>query len=203
MNVSENWEVATKELSRNDPVIMKIIKLYSGDKMQLKNNAFLTLVRSVVGQQISVKAADSVWRKLEELCKDDIEPEKIKLFSEEELRGAGLSKSKANYIQNIAKSDILEVNWSNLDDEEAIDLLCKIKGIGIWTAEMFLIFHLARPNILPLGDIGLIKAIELNYNNGEKMSKEELEAYGQKWSPWCTVATWYLWRSLDPIPVNY
>ena len=203
MNVSGNWEVAAKELSRKDPVIMKIIKLYSGDKMQLKNNAFLTLVRSVVGQQISVKAADSVWRRLEELCKDNIEPEKIKLFSKEELRGAGLSKSKANYIQNIAKSDILEVNWSNLDDEEAIDLLCKIKGIGRWTAEMFLIFHLARPNILPLGDIGLIKAIELNYNNGEKMSKEDLEAYHQKWSPWCTVATWYLWRSLDPIPVNY
>ena len=203
MNVSENWEVATKELSRNDPVIMKIIKLYSGDKMQLKNNAFLTLVRSVVGQQISVKAADSVWKKLEELCRDSIEPERIKSFSEDELRSAGLSRSKANYIQNIAKSDILEVNWSNLDDEETIDLLCKIKGIGRWTAEMFLIFHLARPNILPLGDIGLIKAIELNYNNGEKMSKEELEAYRQKWSPWCTVATWYLWRSLDPIPVNY
>jgi len=203
MNVSENWEVATKELSRNDPVIMKIIKLYSGDKMQLKNNAFLTLVRSVVGQQISVKAADSVWKKLEELCRDSIEPERIKSFSEDELRSAGLSRSKANYIQNIAKSDILEVNWSNLNDEKAIDLLCKIKGIGIWTAEMFLIFHLARPNILPLGDIGLIKAIELNYNNGEKMSKEELEAYRQKWSPWCTVATWYLWRSLDPIPVNY
>ena len=203
MNVSKNWEVATKELSRNDPVIMKIIKLYSGDKMQLKNNAFLTLVRSVVGQQISVKAADSVWKKLEELCRESIEPERIKSFSEDELRSAGLSRSKANYIQNIAKSDILEVNWSNLDDEEAINLLCKIKGIGRWTAEMFLIFHLARPNILPLGDIGLIKAIELNYNNGEKMSKEELEAYGQKWSPWCTVATWYLWRSLDPIPVNY
>ena len=203
MNVSENWEVATKELSRNDPVIMKIIKLYSGDKMQLKNNAFLTLVRSVVGQQISVKAADSVWKKLEELCRESIEPERIKSFSEDELRSAGLSRSKANYIQNIAKSDILEVDWSNLDDEEAINLLCKIKGIGRWTAEMFLIFHLARPNILPLGDIGLIKAIELNYNNGEKMSKEELEAYGQKWSPWCTVATWYLWRSLDPIPVNY
>ena len=203
MNVSKNWEVATKELSRNDPVIMEIIKLYSGDKMQLKNNAFLTLVRSVVGQQISVKAADSVWKKLEELCRDSIEPERIKSYSEGELRSAGLSRSKANYIQNIAKSDILEVNWDNLDDEDAIDLLCKIKGIGRWTAEMFLIFHLARPNILPLGDIGLIKAIELNYNNGQKMSKEELEAYSQKWSPWCTVATWYLWRSLDPIPVNY
>ena len=203
MNVSENWEVASKELSRKDPVIMKIIKLYSGDKMQLKNNAFLTLVRSVVGQQISVKAADSVWKKLEELCRDSIEPKRIKSFSEDELRSAGLSRSKVNYIQNIAKSDILDVNWSSLDDEEAINLLCKVKGIGRWTAEMFLIFHLARPNILPLGDIGLIKAIELNYNNGEKMSKEELEAYGQKWSPWCTVATWYLWRSLDPIPVNY
>ncbi|MFL2941809.1 MAG: DNA-3-methyladenine glycosylase family protein [Candidatus Poseidoniales archaeon] len=203
MNVSKSWEVATKDLSKNDPVIMEIIKLYGGEKMQLKNNAFLTLVRSVVGQQISVKAADSVWRKLEELCKYDIEPEKIKSFSEEELRGVGLSKSKANYIQNIAESNLLDVNWSNLNDEEAIDLLCKIKGIGKWTAEMFLIFHLARPNILPLGDIGLIKAIELNYNNGEKMSKVELEAYRQKWSPWCTVATWYLWRSLDPIPVNY
>ena len=203
MNVSENWEVAAKELSRKDPVIMKIIKLYSGDKMQLKNNAFLTLVRSVVGQQISVKAADSVWKKLEELCRDSIEPERIKSFSEDELRSAGLSRSKVNYIQNIAKSDILDVNWSSLDDEEAINLLCKIKGIGRWTAEMFLIFHLARPNILPLRDIGLIKAIELNYNNGEKMTKEELETYGQKWSPWCTVATWYLWRSLDPIPVNY
>lgn len=203
MNVSENWEVAAKELSRKDPVIMKIIKLYSGDKMQLKNNAFLTLVRSVVGQQISVKAADSVWKKLEELCRDSIEPKRIKSFSEDELRSAGLSRSKVNYIQNIAKSDILDVNWSSLDDEEAINLLCKIKGIGRWTAEMFLIFHLARPNILPLGDIGLIKAIELNYNNGEKMTKEELETYGQKWSPWCTVATWYLWRSLDPIPVNY
>ena len=203
MNVSENWEIASKKLSRKDPVIMKIIKLYSGDKMQLKNNAFLTLVRSVVGQQISVKAADSVWKKLEELCRESIEPERIKSFSEDELRSAGLSRSKANYIQNIAKSDILEVNWDNLDDEDAIDLLCKIKGIGRWTAEMFLIFHLARPNILPLGDIGLIKAIELNYNNGEKITKEELETYGQKWSPWCTVATWYLWRSLDPIPVNY
>ena len=88
-------------------------------------------------------------------------------------------------------------------DKEIIDLLCQIKGIGWWTAEMFLIFHLDRPNILPLGDIGLIKAIELNYNNGEKISKDRINTYRQKWSPWCTVATWYLWRSLDPIPVNY
>tara|TARA_Y100001970_G_C14128173_1_gene800165 strand:- start:706 stop:1317 length:612 start_codon:yes stop_codon:yes gene_type:complete len=203
MNVYENWESATDELSRKDPTMMSIINFYQGDKMQLKNDAFLTLVRSVVGQQISVKAADSVWKKLEELCKNKIKPSKIKAFSEGELRSVGLSKSKANYIQNIANSNVLNTNWSNLTDEEVIHLLCKIKGIGRWTAEMFLIFHLARPDILPLGDIGLIKGIELNYNDGAKMSKERLETYRQKWSPWCTVATWYLWRSLDPIPVNY
>jgi len=203
MKVSENWKIAKEELSNSDSIMMKIIELYDGEKMQLKNNAFLTLIRSVVGQQISVKAADSVWKRLEELCRHEIQPDKIKLFSEDELRSVGLSKSKANYIHNISKSDVLDTNWSNLSDKEVIDLLCQIKGIGRWTAEMFLIFHLARPNILPLGDIGLIKAIELNYNNGEKISKDRIETYRQKWSPWCTVATWYLWRSLDPIPVNY
>ena len=203
MKVSKNWEIAKEALSKNDSTMMKIIELYDGEKMQLKNNAFVTLVRSVVGQQISVKAADSVWKKLENLCSDDIQPDTINSFSEDELRSVGLSKSKANYIQNISKSDILGTNWSNLSDNEIIDLLCQIKGIGRWTAEMFLIFHLARPNILPLGDIGLIKAIELNYNNGEKISKDRIETYRQKWAPWCTVATWYLWRSLDPIPVNY
>ena len=203
MKVSKNWEIAKEALSKNDSTMMKIIELYDSEKMQLKNNAFVTLVRSVVGQQISVKAADSVWKKLENLCSDDIQPDTINSFSEDELRSVGLSKSKANYIQNISKSDILGTNWSNLSDNEIIDLLCQIKGIGRWTAEMFLIFHLARPNILPLGDIGLIKAIELNYNNGEKISKDRIETYRQKWAPWCTVATWYLWRSLDPIPVNY
>ncbi len=203
MNASKDWEIAKAELSSNDSIMMKIIERYDGEKMQLKNNAFVTLVRSVVGQQISVKAADSVWKKLEKLCKNDVQPDTINSFSEEELRTVGLSKSKANYIQNISKSDILDTNWANLNDKEIIDLLCQIKGIGRWTAEMFLIFHLARPDILPLGDIGLIKAIEINYNNGEKISKDQIENYRQKWSPWCTVATWYLWRSLDPIPVNY
>jgi len=203
MKVSENWEIAKEELSNSDSIMMKIIELYGGEKMQLKNNAFRTLVRSVVGQQISVKAADSVWKKLEKMCKHVVQPDTIKLFSEDKLRSVGLSKSKANYIQNISKSDVLDTNWSNLNDKEIIDLLCQIKGIGRWTAEMFLIFHLARPNILPLGDIGLIKAIELNYNNGEKISKDRIETYRQTWNPWCTVATWYLWRSLDPIPVNY
>ena len=203
MKASKDWEIAKVELSSNDSIMMKIIECYDGEKMQLKNNAFVTLVRSVVGQQISVKAADSVWKKLEKLCRYDVQPDTINSFSEEELRTVGLSKSKANYIQNISKSDILDTNWANLNDKEIIDLLCQIKGIGRWTAEMFLIFHLARPDILPLGDIGLIKAIEINYNNGEKISKDQIEIYRQKWSPWCTVATWHLWRSLDPIPVNY
>ena len=203
MKASKDWEIAKSELSRNDSTMARIIERYDGEKMQLKNNAFVTLVRSVVGQQISVKAADSVWKKLEKLCRNDVQPDTINSFSEEELRTVGLSKSKANYIHNISKSDILDTNWSNMSDKEIIDLLCQIKGIGRWTAEMFLIFHLARSDILPLGDIGLIKAIEINYNNGEKISKDQIEIYRQKWSPWCTVATWYLWRSLDPIPVNY
>ena len=124
-------------------------------------------------------------------------------FSLEELRNVGLSKSKANYIPNIANSNILDTNWEETSDTEATKLLCTIKGIGKWTAEMFLIFHLARPNILPLGDIGLIRAMEKQYNKGKKISNNTIEKLREKWDPWCSVVTWYLWRSLDPVPVNY
>ena len=112
-------------------------------------------------------------------------------------------KTKINYLQNIAQSKVLDTKWENLSDEMAIDLLCDIKGVGVWTAEMFLIFHLARPNILPIGDIGLKKAIEINYNKGQKVGKEMLEELKRRWKPWCSVATWYLWRSLDPKPIEY
>ena len=106
-------------------------------------------------------------------------------------------------MQNIAQSKVLDTKWENLSDEMAIDLLCGIKGVGVWTAEMFLIFHLARPNILPVGDVGLKKAIEINYNKGQKIGKEMLEELKRRWKPWCSVATWYLWRSLDPKPIEY
>jgi len=203
MNIVEHWDLAIQELSEADKTLKKVISLYPNEKITLKNNGFLTLIRSVVGQQISVKAADSIWKKLEELCKKSMEPKTILSFSSEKLRNVGLSKSKANYIQNIANSNVLDTNWKETSDAEATKLLCTIKGIGKWTAEMFLIFHLARPNILPLGDIGLIRAIENNYNKGKKISNNEIGKLRERWDPWCSVVTWYLWRSLDPIPVNY
>ena len=171
--------------------------------MALRGKPFETLCRSIVGQQISVKAADSVWTKVEDLCNGNLNKEKIIYLSSEEMRSAGLSKQKITYLKNIATSDVLTTNWEELSDVEAIDRLCKIKGVGVWTAEMFLIFNLGRPDVLPLADIGLIRGIEKHYYNSERIDKKELEKFRKKWSPWCTVATWYLWRSLDPIPVEY
>ena len=203
MNVVEQWQLAVEELSRKDSTIEEIISQYSGEKMALRGKPFETLCRSIVGQQISVKAADSVWTKVEDLCNGNINKEKIINLSSEEMRTAGLSKQKITYLKNIATSDVLATNWGELSDVEAIDRLCKIKGVGVWTAEMFLIFNLGRPDVLPLADIGLIRGIEKHYYNSERIDKKELEKFRTKWSPWCTVATWYLWRSLDPIPVEY
>lgn len=203
MNVVEQWQLAVEELSRKDSTIEEIISQYSGEKMALRGKPFETLCRSIVGQQISVKAADSVWTKVEDLCNGNINKEKIINLSSEEMRSAGLSKQKITYLKNIATSDVLTTNWEELSDVEAIDRLCKIKGVGVWTAEMFLIFNLGRPDVLPLADIGLIRGIEKHYYNSERIDKKELEKFRTKWSPWCTVATWYLWRSLDPIPVEY
>ena len=203
MNVVEQWQLAVEELSRRDSTIEEIISQYSGEKMALRGKPFETLCRSIVGQQISVKAADSVWTKVEDLCNGNINKEEIINLSSEEMRSAGLSKQKITYLKNIASSDVLTTNWGELSDAEAIDRLCKIKGVGVWTAEMFLIFNLGRPDVLPLADIGLIRGIEKHYYNSERIDKKELEKFRTKWSPWCTVATWYMWRSLDPIPVEY
>tara|TARA_B100000965_G_C19588278_1_gene756824 strand:- start:2195 stop:2806 length:612 start_codon:yes stop_codon:yes gene_type:complete len=203
MNVVEQWQLAVEELCKKDSKIKKIISQYKGEKLTLRDEPFETLCRSIVGQQISVKAADSVWKKLEKLCNENINRKKITNLSDERMRGAGLSKQKITYLKNIAKSDVLTTKWEELSDTEAIEKLCTIKGVGVWTAEMFLIFNLARPNILPLADIGLIRGIEKHYYDSERIDRKELEIFRSKWSPWCTVATWYLWRSLDPIPVEY
>ena len=119
------------------------------------------------------------------------------------MRKTGLSNTKSNYIINIVNANLSELDWEDMSDEEVSNELCKIKGIGPWTADMFLIFRLGRTNVLPLGDIGLVNAINLHYNNKEKLSKEKLMEFKEKWSPWCSIATWYMWRSLDPVPVEY
>ena len=203
MNVVEHWDAAVRGLSESDGTLRNIISRYRKEQLKPKSDEFLTLARAIVGQQISVKAADTIWKRLERTAKGNISSAEIGKLSNGELRKTGLSKQKTEYIRNIAESEVLGTDWNEYSDEEVTDLLCTIKGIGTWTAEMFLIFHLARPNVLPLKDIGLVRAIEMNYNSGNAMSKEQFDELGQAWAPWRTVATWYLWRSLDPIPVEY
>ena len=194
---------AVTDLRKNDDIIAKIITDYPKERMEMKNDTLHTLVRSVVGQQISVRAADAIWNRLDEACNNSITENNLLELSIEDMRKTGLSNTKSNYIMNIVNANLSELDWEDMSDEEVSNELCKIKGIGPWTADMFLIFRLGRTNVLPLGDIGLVNAINLHYNNKEKLSKEKLMKFKEKWSPWCSVATWYMWRSLDPVPVEY
>ena len=203
MNMLVEWDKAATDLSKNDNIIAKIIADYPKERMEMKNDTLHTLVRSVVGQQISVRAADAIWNRLDEACNNSITENNLLKLNIEDMRKTGLSNTKSNYIINIVNANLSELDWEDMNDEEVSNELCKIKGIGPWTADMFLIFRLGRANILPLGDIGLVNAINLHYNNKEKLSKEELMKFKEKWSPWCSVATWYMWRSLDPVPVEY
>ena len=203
MNMLTEWDNAVTDLSENDSIIAKIIANYPKERMQMKNDTLHTLVRSVVGQQISVRAADAIWNRLDEACNNSITGDNLLQLSIEDMRKTGLSNTKSNYIINIVEANLTGLNWEDMNDDEVSNELCKIKGIGPWTADMFLIFRLGRTNILPLGDIGLVNAINLHYNNKEKLSKEELMKFKKKWSPWCSIATWYMWRSLDPVPVEY
>ena len=203
MNMLAEWDKAVTNLSKNDDIIAKIITDYPKERMEMKNDTLHTLVRSVVGQQISVRAADAIWNRLDEACNNSITENNLLELSIEDMRKTGLSNTKSNYIMNIVNANLSELDWENMNDEEVSNKLCEIKGIGPWTADMFLIFRLGRTNVLPLGDIGLVNAINLHYNNKEKLSKEELLKFREKWSPWCSIATWYMWRSLDPVPVEY
>ena len=203
MNMLVEWDKAVADLSKNDNIIAKIITDYPKERMEMKNDTLHTLVRSVVGQQISVRAADAIWNRLDEACNNSITENNLLKLSIEDMRKTGLSNTKSNYIINIVNANLSELDWEDMSDQEVSNELCKIKGIGPWTADMFLIFRLGRTNVLPLGDIGLVNAINLHYNNKEKLSKEELMKFKEKWSPWCSIATWYMWRSLDPVPVEY
>ncbi len=200
------WEAAKKHLSKNDKILAKIIKQYKGEMLVKRGDAFYTLARSIIGQQISVKAADSVWKKFETALKK-VTPKNSLKATEETLRSCGLSGSKVKYIYSLAEhfleNETQIKNWDKHSDEEILKELTSIKGIGIWTAEMFMIFHLGRPDILPMADIGVQKAIFRHYNNSEKMPLSKVSALGEAWKPYRTVATWYLWRSLDPVPVAY
>ena len=201
------WAQACRELMKHDRILKKLIPKYGSGFLVTRGDAFTTLARAIVGQQISVAAAQSVWDRVLLASKKKVSPKNILALTVEELRAAGLSGRKVEYIRDLADhfdSGRLHANqWKGMDDESVIKELSSIRGIGRWTAEMFLIFNMVRPDILPLDDVGLIKAISLNYFSGEPVSRHEAREVAANWAPWRTVATWYMWRSIDPIPVEY
>ena len=202
----EYWDRAKRTLRRADPVMGAIIGRYPRVHLVARGDAFLTLARAIAGQQISVKAAQSVWNRVVALC-IEMTPEKVLSQQRPRLRACGLSDRKVEYIadlaQHFADGTVHVARWPQMSDEEVIAELVQVRGIGRWTAEMFLMFNLLRPNVLPLDDLGLQKAIRLSYFRGRKVSSARVRKLGETWQPYRSVATWYLWRSLDPLPVEY
>jgi len=204
------WDEACRHLAKRDRVMKKLIPQFGEARLQSRGDAFTTLARSIVGQQISVKAAQSVWDRFAAAvggATTRLLPAAVLALDILTMREAGLSARKSEYLADLARhfeSGAVHVKqWQQMDDEAIIDELVAIRGIGRWTAEMFLIFHLMRPNVLPVDDLGLIKGISLNYFSGEPVSRAEAREVGEAWNPYRSVATWYIWRSLDPLPVEY
>ena len=201
------WSEARKHLMKKDRVMKRLIPQLGEATLQSRGDAFTTLARSIVGQQISVKAAQTVWDRFAALAPSTITPASVLRLKVDDMRAAGLSARKVDYLVDLAlhfDAGKLHVDaWRSMDDEAIIAELVAIRGVGRWTAEMFLIFHLLRPNVLPLDDVGLIKGISLGYFSGDPVSRSDAREVAEAWKPWCSVATWYIWRSLDPQPVAY
>ena len=201
------WQKAKRILSKRDPILRGIIKKYKKGALSTRNNPFFSLCRTIVGQQISTKAADSIWRKFEKKCKKRIIPNTVLKLPSRTLKSAGLSRQKVGYLKNIAKNfenksfSVRELKQMN--DQEAINYIIKLKGLGVWSAEMFLMFNLNRPNIFPVQDIGLLRAISKNYKTSYPPSKRRLDKISKLHAGYRTVFTWYMWRSIDPTDVEY
>jgi DNA-3-methyladenine glycosylase II len=201
------WYKAKKILSKKDPVMRKIIKKYNKGFLTTKNKPFFSLCRTIVGQQISVKAADAIWLKFEKKCKKKIKPETVLKLSTQSLKSVGLSWQKVTYLKNISKSfknksfNIKELKKMN--DEDAINYITQLKGLGVWSAQMFLMFNLNRADMYPTADIGLLRAISLNYKKSYPPSKKFLDKISNLHLGYRTVLTWYMWRSIDPVDVEY
>ena len=191
---------------RKDRVLRRLVPKFPGAAMETLGDPFVTLARSVVGQQISVKAAQSVWTRFSGLMKT-VKPAQVLKLSTEDMRGAGLSARKVEYLQDLATyfqtGKVSVKQWHLMEDEAIITELVAIRGIGRWTAEMFLMFYLLRPDVLPLDDVGLLNGISKLYFSGEPVSRSEVRDLARAWEPYRSVATWYIWRSLDPEPVAY
>jgi DNA-3-methyladenine glycosylase II len=208
------WDEAAKALSRRDRVLARLVRRSPGIHLKRRSDPFTTLARAIVGQQISVKAAESIWRRFVALVHDAphrgfprLAPHRIIVHEVQALRACGLSQRKAEYLVDLADHFVSgrldPKRWKTLDDEALIAALVDVKGIGRWTAEMFLIFHELRPDVFPIDDLGLQRALRTHYNHGEGLDRKAMIALAEPWRPWRSVATWYLWRSLDPTVVEY
>ena len=206
------WDEAIRHLGARDRVLARLIAAYPGMHLTRRGDPFTTLARAIVGQQISVKAAQSIWDRLVKLCGNPgpaptLDPARVVRRRIATLRACGLSERKAEYIRDLARhfvsSSLDPATWPALEDEALIEALVDVKGIGRWTAEMFLMFHEMRADVLPVDDIGLQRAVAIHYFDGERPTLAQLREVGETWRPYRSVATWYLWRSLDPIPVEY
>ena len=200
------WGEACKHLMKKDRVMKRLIPQFGDACLETRGDAFVTLARSIVGQQISIKAAQTVWDRFALLPSKMTAGNVLKL-KVDDMRAAGLSARKVEYLVDLAvhfDNGALHVkSWDTMSDDEIITELVAIRGEGRWTAEMFLIFHLMRPNVLPLDDVGLINGISSNYFSGDAVSRSDAREVAAAWEPYCSVATWYIWRSLDPVPVTY
>ena len=206
ITVPDYWDDACRHLTKSDRVMKRLIPQFGQARLESRGDAFVTLARSIVGQQISVKAAQTVWDRFAKLSRR-LTPGQVLKLKVDDMREAGLSARKVEYLVDLAlhieQAQVSVKAWTTMNDEDIINELIAIRGIGRWTAEMFLIFHLMRPNVLPLDDVGLINGISRNYFSGEAVSRSEAREVAQAWAPYCSVATWYIWRSLDPVPVAY
>ena len=200
------WQEACRHLMKKDRVMKRLIPQFGDACLESRGEAFVTLARSIVGQQISVKAAQTVWDRFAVLPRK-MTPANVLKLKVDDMRAAGLSARKIEYLVDLAlhfdSGSVSLGLWHTMDDDAIIAELVGIRGIGRWTAEMFLIFHLMRPNVLPLDDIGLLNGISKSYFSGDPVSRSEAREVAAAWAPYCSVATWYIWRSLDPVAVSY
>lgn len=200
------WADACLHLMQGDRVMNKLIPQFPNVCLQSRGDPFTTLARSVIGQQISVKAAQAVWERFEKLL-PAMHPAQLLKLKVDDMRAAGLSVRKVEYLVDLAlhfdNGSLRPDDWQDMDDESVIRQLVEIRGIGRWTAEMFLIFYLMRPDVLPLDDVGLIRGISQSYFSGDPVSRSDAREVAAAWAPYRSVATWYIWRSLDPVPVAY
>lgn len=209
------WDDATRELGRRDRVMKRLIRAHPGIHLKRRTDAFTSLARAIVGQQISVEAAEAVWRRFAAIVAPRsgskparrIDPRAVAAQAIPALRVCGLSTRKVEYLRDLSghflSGTLDPTRWTALDDEALIEALCAVKGIGRWTAEMFLMFHELRADVLPVDDIGLKNAMAHLYHDGERPTPAEMRERAHVWRPYRSVATWYLWRSLDPIPIDY